>query len=66
MGVYEGHELRDGGCRCTSTDVSDTVKKINMVLADAAMGMDDPPDQRAIVAPANLAHMLRRYDVVQF
>jgi hypothetical protein len=60
-GIYEGH----GGRRYMSKDVSETVKNVNTVLADAAMGMDDLADQRAIVAPADVAHMLRhRYDVV--
>jgi hypothetical protein len=40
------------------------VKNVNLVLADAVMGMDSA-DQRAIVAPADLAHILRhRYDAV--
>jgi hypothetical protein len=56
-GIYEGH----GGPRYMSKDVPETVKNVTTVLADAAMGMDDLADQRAIVAPADLARMLRHW-----
>ena len=63
-GIYEAHELRDGGRRYMGKGVLGAVKNVNLVLADAVMGMDSA-DQRAIVAPADLAHILRhRYDAV--
>jgi enolase len=46
-GIYEAHELRDGGRRYMGKGVLGAVKNVNTVLADAVMGMDSA-DQRAI------------------
>jgi enolase len=46
-GIYEAHELRDGGRRYMGKGVLGAVKNVNTVLADAVMGMDSS-DQRAI------------------
>jgi enolase len=46
-GIYEAHELRDGGRRYMGKGVLGAVQNVNTVLADAVMGMDCA-DQRAI------------------
>jgi enolase len=46
-GIYEAHELRDGGRRYMGKGVLGAVQNVNTVLADAVMGMDSA-DQRAI------------------
>lgn len=46
-GIYEAHELRDGGSRYMGKGVSKAVANVNTVLADAIMGMD-AADQRGI------------------
>lgn len=46
-GIYEAHELRDGGSRYMGKGVSKAVENVNTILADAVMGMD-AADQRAI------------------
>lgn len=46
-GIYEAHELRDGGSRYMGKGVTQAVKNVNTILADAIMGMD-VADQRAI------------------
>jgi enolase len=46
-GIYEAHELRDGGSRYMGKGVLEAVNNVNTVLADAVMGMDCS-DQRAI------------------
>jgi hypothetical protein len=46
-GIYEAHELRDGGRRYMGKGVLGAVKNVDTILADAVMGMD-AGDQRAI------------------
>ena len=46
-GIYEAHELRDGGSRFLGKGCMKAVENVNTVLADAVMGMDCA-DQRAI------------------
>jgi len=46
-GIYEAHELRDGGSRYMGKGCSKAVENVNTVLADAVMGMDSA-DQRGI------------------
>ena len=46
-GIYEAHELRDGGSRYMGKGCAEAVKNANTVLADAVMGMDSA-DQRGI------------------
>jgi len=46
-GIYEAHELRDGGSRYMGKGVTKAVQNVNTALADAIMGMD-VADQRAI------------------
>lgn len=46
-GIYEAHELRDGGSRYMGKGVLKAVENVNTVLADAVMGKD-AADQRAI------------------
>jgi enolase len=46
-GIYEAHELRDGGKRYLGKGCMKAVENVNTVLADAVMGMDSA-DQRAI------------------
>ena len=46
-GIYEAHELRDGGKRYLGKGCMQAVENVNTVLADAVMGMDSA-DQRAI------------------
>jgi enolase len=46
-GIYEAHELRDGGSRYMGKGCREAVKNVNTVLADAVMGMDTA-DQRGI------------------
>jgi enolase len=46
-GIYEAHELRDGGSRYMGKGCSLAVKNVNTILADAVMGMDTA-DQRGI------------------
>ena len=46
-GIYEAHELRDGGSRYMGKGCSKAVENVNTVLADAIMGMD-AADQRGI------------------
>lgn len=46
-GIYEAHELRDGGKRYMGKGCSEAVKNVNTVLAEAVMGID-AADQRAI------------------
>jgi len=46
-GIYEAHELRDGGSRYMGKGCLEAVKNVNTVLKDAIMGMD-AADQRAI------------------
>jgi len=46
-GIYEAHELRDGGSRYMGKGCAEAVKNANTVLADAVMGID-AADQRAI------------------
>ena len=46
-GIYEAHELRDGGSRYMGKGCIEAVKNANTVLADAVMGMDSA-DQRGI------------------
>lgn len=46
-GIYEAHELRDGGSRYMGKGVSKAVENVNTVLSAAIMGMDSA-DQRAI------------------
>eukprot|EP00980_Cylindrotheca_fusiformis_P013248 scaffold3373_cov137-Cylindrotheca_fusiformis.AAC.8 len=46
-GIYEAHELRDGGSRYMGKGCSKAVANVNSALADAVMGMDSA-DQRGI------------------
>jgi enolase len=46
-GIYEAHELRDGGKRYMGKGVLTAVENVNTVLAQAVMGMD-AADQRGI------------------
>jgi len=46
-GIYEAHELRDGGTRYLGKGCMKAVENVNTVLADAVMGIDSA-DQRAI------------------
>lgn len=46
-GAYEAVELRDGGSRYMGKGVSQAVKNVNTVLADAVKGLD-VADQRAV------------------
>ena len=46
-GIYEAHELRDGGSRYMGKGVLQAVENVNGILADTIMGMD-AGDQRAI------------------
>lgn len=46
-GIYEAHELRDGGNRYMGKGCLQAVENVNKALADAVMGMD-AADQRAI------------------
>ena len=46
-GIYEAHELRDGGSRYMGKGCKQAVENVNTVLADAIMGMDTA-DQRGI------------------
>jgi enolase len=46
-GIYEAHELRDGGKRYLGKGCMKAVENVNTVLADAVMGMDSA-DQRGI------------------
>ena len=46
-GIYEAHELRDGGSRYMGKGCSKAVENVNTVLADAIMGMD-AADQRGV------------------
>jgi len=46
-GIYEAHELRDGGKRYMGKGCLQAVKNVNTVLADAVIGID-AADQRAI------------------
>jgi len=46
-GIYEAHELRDGGDRYLGKGCLKAVENVNTVLADAVIGMD-AADQRAI------------------
>ena len=46
-GIYEAHELRDGGSRYMGKGVKKAVENVNTVLADAVKGKD-AADQRAI------------------
>jgi len=46
-GIYEAHELRDGGSRYMGKGCAKAVENVNTVLADAIMGMD-AADQRGI------------------
>ena len=46
-GIYEAHELRDGGKRYMGKGCSEAVKNVNTVLAEAVIGID-AADQRAI------------------
>jgi len=46
-GIYEAHELRDGGDRYLGKGCQKAVENANTVLADAVMGLDSG-DQRAI------------------
>merc|ERR1712194_834720 len=46
-GIYEAHELRDGGSRFLGKGCMKAVENVNTVLADAVMGMDCA-DQRTI------------------
>lgn len=46
-GIYEAHELRDGGKRYMGKGCLKAVKNANTVLADAVIGID-AADQRAI------------------
>jgi enolase len=46
-GIYEAHELRDGGDRYLGKGCMKAVENVNTVLADAVVGMD-AADQRAI------------------
>lgn len=46
-GIYEAHELRDGGSRYMGKGCLQAVENVNTVLKDAVMGMD-PSDQRAV------------------
>ena len=46
-GIYEAHELRDGGSRYMGKGCSKAVENANTILADAIMGMD-ASDQRGI------------------
>lgn len=46
-GIYEAHELRDGGTRYMGKGVLQAVKNVNTVLAEGIMGMD-AADQRGI------------------
>ncbi|KAL3938569.1 MAG: hypothetical protein SGBAC_006548 [Bacillariaceae sp.] len=46
-GIYEAHELRDGGSRYMGKGCAQAVENVNTVLADAIMGMDSA-DQRGI------------------
>ena len=46
-GIYEAHELRDGGSRYMGKGVLKAVENVNTVLADVVKGMD-AADQRAI------------------
>lgn len=46
-GAYEAVELRDGGSRYMGKGVSQAVKNVNTILADAVEGLD-VADQRAV------------------
>ena len=46
-GAYEAVELRDGGSRYMGKGVSQAVKNVNSILADAVKGID-VADQRAV------------------
>jgi enolase len=46
-GIYEAHELRDGGSRYMGKGCAIAVKNANTILADVVMGMDSA-DQRGI------------------
>jgi enolase len=46
-GIYEAHELRDGGKRYMGKGCLEAVKNANTILADAVIGID-AADQRAI------------------
>ena len=46
-GAYEAVELRDGGSRYMGKGVSQAVKNVNTILADAVKGLD-VADQRAV------------------
>jgi enolase len=46
-GIYEAHELRDGGKRYLGKGCLEAVKNANTILADAVIGID-AADQRAI------------------
>lgn len=46
-GIYEAHELRDGGSRYLGKGCSKAVENAKTVLADAVIGID-AADQRAI------------------
>ena len=46
-GAYEAVELRDGGSRYMGKGVSQAVKNVNTILADAVKGID-VTDQRAV------------------
>jgi enolase len=46
-GIYEAHELRDGGSRYMGKGCLEAVGNVNTVLKDAIMGMDTA-DQRGI------------------
>jgi enolase len=46
-GIYEAHELRDGGKRYLGKGCLTAVKNANTILADAVIGID-AADQRAI------------------
>lgn len=46
-GIYEAHELRDGGSRYMGKGCLEAVKNANTILADAVIGID-AADQRSI------------------
>lgn len=46
-GIYEAHELRDGGSRYMGKGCAEAVKNVNTILADVVMGMDSA-DQRGV------------------
>ena len=48
-GIYEAHELRDGGSRYLGKGCLQAVENTNTILADAVIGID-AADQRAIDA----------------